>query len=166
MSNIDKIKAEIERRKEFFHERGFGCDNAIEVELESLLSFIDSLQEESVSEDLEEVALEAAVKFEQSPVGENLSKDLAQLFISGALWQMKQEQETIELAEDHALLAGRIQMKEEMMREAVDADVNTYEELPSGKSYVEFVADIPASRFKKRNKVKLIILKDDEKGNS
>ena len=33
-----------------------------------------------------------------------------------AEWQKKQDQETIELAEDHAMLAGRMQMKEEIGR--------------------------------------------------
>ena len=37
-----------------------------------------------------------------------------------AEWQKKQDQETIELAEDHAMMAGRMQMKEEMMKEYVD----------------------------------------------
>ena len=35
-------------------------------------------------------------------------------FKAGAKWQEKQDQETIELAEDHAMLAGKMQMKEEM----------------------------------------------------
>ena len=136
MSNIEKIKAEIEKRKGFFHERGIGCDNAIEVELESLLSFIDSLPEESVSEDLEKVADEYSKGLDY---WNYINDDPSIAFKAGAAWQ-----------------------KEQMMKEAVDADVNTYEELPSGMSYVEFVADIPASRFKKHNKVKLVILKDDE----
>lgn len=34
-----------------------------------------------------------------------------------ANWQKKKDRETIELAEEHAILAGRVQMKEEMMKE-------------------------------------------------
>lgn len=40
----------------------------------------------------------------------------------GAKWQKKKDRETIELAEEHAILAGRVQMKEEMMKDAVEGE--------------------------------------------
>lgn len=51
MSNIEKIKAEIERRKGYISVTHFA---------EELLAFIDSLPEEKPSEDLEEAAKEYA----------------------------------------------------------------------------------------------------------
>jgi phosphoribosyl-AMP cyclohydrolase len=42
----------------------------------------------------------------------------------GAKWQEKQDQSTIELAEDHAMLAGMEKMKEEMMAKAVETTFN------------------------------------------
>lgn len=44
-------------------------------------------------------------------------------FIAGAEYQRKQDQQLIELAEDHAMLAGMNKMKEQMMEEAVDGRV-------------------------------------------
>jgi hypothetical protein len=50
--------------------------------------------------------------------------------------------------------------KEQMMKDAVEAAVNTYEEI-GGEGYVEFVANIPVGQYKKEMLVKLIIIKDD-----
>ena len=47
-----------------------------------------------------------------------------------ANWQKEKDQETIELAEDHAMLAGMEKMKEEMMAKAVETTFNV--SLPSG----------------------------------
>ena len=41
-------------------------------------------------------------------------------FKAGANWQKKQDLETIELAEDHAMLAGMVKGKEETIRKACD----------------------------------------------
>ena len=49
--------------------------------------------------------------------------------------------------------------KEQMMKEAVEAYANTYEPQMGNMSYVEFVADIPSSKFGKCDKVKIIIVK-------
>jgi len=50
-------------------------------------------------------------------------------FMAGADWQKKQDQETIELAEDHAMLAGRMQMKEEMQK-IMESDPDAIEKTP------------------------------------
>jgi len=56
---------------------------------------------------------------------------LSEAFIAGAKWQEEQDQSTIELAEDHAMLAGMEKMKEEMManiwRPADGVDLPEYE---------------------------------------
>lgn len=78
--------------------------------------------QEPVSEDLEE----AAYKFVMDNFGnpkEPLYKFEQRCFKAGAKWQKKQDQSTIELAEDHAMLAGMEKMKEQMMAKAVDGKV-------------------------------------------
>lgn len=112
MSNIDKIRQEIERRRDFFYERyiqkGIGCieetryDECVEI-----LSFIDSLPdctvktsgqgrvkdnvydsltEEKPSKDLEEAAEEYATTHLRN--NEFQTSDNA--FIAGAEWQKEQ----------------------------------------------------------------------------
>ena len=46
---------------------------------------------------------------------------LSRIAVAVSKWQKKQDQSTIELAEDHAMLAGMEKMKEQMMAKAVDA---------------------------------------------
>lgn len=46
-------------------------------------------------------------------VKDETDRYISNAFIDGAEWQKKQDQETIELAEDHAMMAGRIKAKEE-----------------------------------------------------
>lgn len=65
-----------------------------------------TMDEEPVSEELEEAAKEYSGKS---------SHPLNNAFKAGAKWQEKQDQSTIELAEDHAMLAGMEKMKEQMM---------------------------------------------------
>lgn len=75
----------------------------------------------------------------------------------GANWQKKQDQSTIELAEDHAMFAGMEKMKEEMMEKAVDAELYSDGMLTPliGVNDKEVVKDI-----KFGDKIKLIIIKD------
>ena len=79
----------------------------------SILSFIDSLQEEPVSEELENNAIQYAGK--HAPYDDAMD-EVEEAFKAGAKWQEKQDQSTIELAEDHAMLAGMEKMREEMMK--------------------------------------------------
>lgn len=68
MTDKEKIRAEIERQKKLYEDsltnpihQGFGLQNVIKAkisELTYLHSFIDSMQEEPVSKDLEEAAEE------------------------------------------------------------------------------------------------------------
>lgn len=74
---------------------------------------------EPVCEDLKEAAKEYV---KSHMVGyNNASVDAAiDMFIFGAKWQKAKDQETIELAEDHAMLAGMEKMKEQMMAKAIE----------------------------------------------
>lgn len=57
--------------------------------------------------------------------------------------------------------AGAEWQKEQMLKDAVGARVNYYENIPGG-SYVEIVADIPnPPGFRYKDKVKIIIVKED-----
>ena len=86
----------------------------------NILSFIDSLQEEPISEELEEACeqlAENARKHKAETSSPFFSQtDYKQGVIDGAKWQKKQDQKTIELAEDHAYFAGMEKMKEQIMK--------------------------------------------------
>lgn len=83
MSNIEKIKAAIERR---ITDNTFGA----KLELIDLLAFIDSLPEEKLSEDLEEAAEELFETIEVQE-HENIFEDtFKKIFIAGVEWQKKQ----------------------------------------------------------------------------
>ena len=121
-------------------------------------AFIDSLPEEHASEDLEEEIdrfEDWLNNFNQSDYPTSYTvRDIARHF---AEWQRKKDQETIELAEEHAMLDGMEKMREEMMKDAVDGIVGGHTENP---------AWIDLSIENKPNvnvgdKVKLIIIKED-----
>lgn len=92
MSNIDKIRQEIERRKGYISVTHFA---------EELLAFIDSLPEEKLSDDLEE----AAKNIYKVPFGTR-----AEDFIAGAEWQKKQDEDWLndQLTKEHldGVIAG------------------------------------------------------------
>ena len=102
MSNIEKIRQEIERRIQSYKTKnGFpaGTISAIKIETyEGLLAFIDSLPEEKPSEDLEEAAEEYADKhgFRVPYDGSNNYYDDVDVkaskegFLAGAEWMAKQ----------------------------------------------------------------------------
>lgn len=83
-------------------------------------------------------------------------------FKAGAEWQKQKNQETIELAEDHAMLAGMMKEREEMMKDAVDATiVNDWQ---YGKDPDHAVIPAIHQRIKGYNvgdKVKIIIIKEE-----
>lgn len=81
---------------------------------------------ESHNEDFEEAAkhyLYGAILYDDVYVGNHTEEDCIRCFKAGTEWQRKKDQETIELAEDHAMLAGMMKEREEMMKDAVDATI-------------------------------------------
>ena len=128
MDKVQKIREEVEKRFEQIKNSKRESDSGAFYQLKELLEFIDSMQEEPISEELEE-ASEKCIK-ELIPEAELNSatpfaleyvvKLLHETFKAGAKWQKKQDQSIIELAEDHAMLAGMEKMKEEMMEKAVE----------------------------------------------
>lgn len=84
MTDKEKIRKEVERlQKELVKEKekGFGSDvdDACILELQNVLTYIDSLQEEPVSKDLEGAAYHNCI--------DRLSKESIEDFKAGAKWQ-------------------------------------------------------------------------------
>jgi molybdopterin converting factor small subunit len=79
--------------------------------------------------------------------------------------QEKKDQSTIELAEDHAMLAGMEKMKEEMMKNAVDSEaVLNYYGINDKKYYAIGNEEVDGEKYNLHDgdKVKLIIIKEDK----
>ena len=103
------------------------CDHQVVKAIKKIiLPYIDSMQEELVSEELEEASKEwLRPQLDKSYVnyGEVKMMELTHFdgyamldaIEFGAKWQKTKDQSTIELAEDHAMFAGIEKMKEEMV---------------------------------------------------
>ena len=76
-----------------------------------------------------------------------------------AEWQKKQDQKTIELAEDHAMLAGMNKMEEQMMKGAVEGEV--YKTGSLGFIVSDYF-NLVSYGLKDKQKVKLIIIPQDD----
>ena len=77
-----------------------------------------------------------------------------------AEWQSKQDKETIELAEDHAYLAGAVNEREKMMKEAVECRVDS-KIVGHGHMEPGIEIDFFHGEFNVGDKVKVIIIKKD-----
>ena len=160
--------------KEFARSNGI---SALAGEPETLYEKMDSVAEEKSeipTELEEEIDKYISENIEFDRVGSAMDKwnkgahlnrfDIENIARHFAEWQKKQDQETIELAEDHAMLAGRMQMKEEMMRGAVEGSVVLSYIDRDGVSYCNIVStDIPAEKYglEEGSKCKFLILKDE-----
>lgn len=179
MTDKEKIIAEVERlRNEFITiyaaspSRVTTLENMAKAALcKQLLSFIDSMQEKPVSEDLEEASYRFACKCSPLKTEYSISSpnpEVMEAFKAGAKWQREQDQSTIELAEDHAMLAGMKKMKEEMMAKAIYAVVSQVpcsNEIilynPSSVDRYYLPQEMNKLGLNKGDKVKLVIIKDD-----
>ena len=122
-----------------------------------LLSFIDTLEvkeekEEPVSEDLKEFEVEY---FEREKDNIVCVYDRHAGLVDGAKWQKQQDQETIELTEDYAMLAGMEKMKKEIMEKAIDGEVGYW-----NLRGLSINAELPHS-VEEGDKVKVIVIKED-----
>lgn len=194
-NEVQKIKDEIERRINLIQDTNVTsyADGWIQAYKE-LLKFIDSLQEEPkciYNRTLEErkkfckyCSAFCTVRIKEEPASEGLEEEIIKVWKDSedngnlselgklrviarhfAEWQRQKDQETIELAEDHAMLAGMNRMKEEMMK---DAFIDEYivhdgridiegDPLPS----VDPIILLPYPKFKPNDRVKIIIVKED-----
>lgn len=162
MTDKELIKQEIERRIDLYSIAEKDDSTFARMgELSSLIDFIDSLPEEH-NEDLEEYYTKEFLPKEwfAKPGQRTISQFnffTAQHF---AEWQKKKDQETIELAEDHAMLAGMNRMKEEMMKDAVYGYVSLCHDYPYRRSLVAIADGL--INFEHAEKVKIIIVKEEQ----
>lgn len=112
MTDKEKIRAYIESQIALLDKNsienpvlGFSA-GIVMSELKHLLSFIDNLQEEPVSEDLEEAAEEYAPDFSNSIASKAAVDAVRDAFKAGAQWQAIHSLETIKGMEEQAFLAG------------------------------------------------------------
>ena len=116
---------------------------------------------ESTTEDLGEYINELSKQFPEVSFAK-----LSRIAVRVAKWQKQQDQSTIELAEDHAMLAGMEKMKEQMMAKTksgtvqkdnqVILDDGTYIDLdPSMQLKPSFVG------LKEGDRIKVIVIKED-----
>lgn len=115
----------------------------------------------SVSEDLEEAADNALNNVLNTHEIVNVRSCL-EMFKFGAKWQEEQDQSTIELAEDHAMLAGMEKMKEQMMAKAIDAtvtDIRTYKK----ENEIDFTIMLEKGivPYELEDELKVIVIKED-----
>ena len=129
-----------------------------------------SKAEEPVSEDLEEASkewLRPQLDKSYADYGETKMMELTHFdgyamldaIEFGAKWQEKKDQSTIELAEDHAMLAGMEKMEQQMMTKATEVtvhiDAGGYPYIPEIELY-DYDKDIPLAKEGDRYKVVLI----------
>ena len=107
----------------------------------------------SVSEDLEKAAEDYGIR-----QGLELKPFAIKYFKAGANWQKQQDQSTIELAEDHAMLAGMEKMKEQMMAKAVEGGCFSYK---NGFVHISCDIDEHLTDIKIGDKVKVIVIKEN-----
>lgn len=81
-------------------------------------------------------------------------KEIEQAYLAGAKWQAEQDKETIELAEDHAYLAGAVNEREKILKEAVETEVTE----TCGISSVW----IKTKQLKPGQKVRVIVCKNED----
>ena len=163
MSNIEKIRQEIERLKKILEESTYYLDNSQQAlgysfALDDFKELIDSLPEEKPSEELEEAANEFAnqdcVTFISRKKG----------FIAGAEWMRKKDVEDMYMSDNRHFIKcyeqGKVDMKEQMMKDAVEAEI-TVGRLPDDWSLAYNPDELHRAllKFKSGDKVKIIIVK-------
>ena len=131
---------------------------------------LDFMQEEPVSEDLSKAAIDAADDDMQGrQIMESSHEDrmlysriFRRGFKAGAEWQKAKDQETIELAEDHAMLAGMEKMKEQMMKDAVGGLwIRRNKHTKTNVLQCFDVTHEVFQKFKDGDRIKMLILKDE-----
>lgn len=157
---VKAIRAEIERRIKQSHCREF-VDEMLEGPNgnDGFLSFLDTL-EEPVSEDLKE---EVRQYYSNNCTWDALKQPMLSIITRCARhfaeWQKKQDEKTIELAEDHAYFAGGVNEKAKMMEGAVAVEV------VGEKRDLRLIDSTQRCLFdaKRGDWLKIIIVKEDEK---
>lgn len=159
MTDKELINQEIKRLKQIngylpvenydlhaaYRARGYQCA------CDDILQFIDSLPEESTSEDLEE----AALKYRwEHPFCDGYT---AYSFKAGAEWHKQAMKDVLQTEYEK----GRFDMREEMMKGAVDATVHKrlYSKYIKERDYESLSKAL--ENFEEHDRVKIIIVKED-----
>ena len=157
MSNIEKIRQEIERRKK----ENMFVDLPMSIgryyEDRDILAFIDSLPEEKPSEDLEEVAARYEQENRQSILS---SVDIVDAFIAGAEWKANQLLKGSPLPEDTVLFQKGVEEgKRLMMEEAVEGEIGYWNQ--RGLS-IRLDKSLERLGYDMDTKVRIVIVKKKE----
>ena len=170
--DIDILRKEIKRRRLHFNKEaekyqalnnGYSqnCYGARDA-LRDLENFLDTLSEKP-DKSLEE----AAENYEQTRNDLDAISDneiVRRAFIAGAEWQASQ----MPMPEDTVIFnkgvaEGRRLEREDMLKDAMEADVNTYKDPVLNCGWAEFVVDMPSSETDKfGDKVRIVVLKAEE----
>lgn len=173
---VQKIREEVERLKlctmdehmKFYSE----CAEAEYNALCKVEEIIDSLQEEPVSEELEEAADEYAPDFSNSIASKAAVDAVRDAFKAGAKWQEAKDKQVIN-EEDVVVLPEEafermkrslieLAEKEQMMANAIDVTVHIdsggYPYIPQMELY-DYDKDVPLA--KEGDKYKVILIKED-----
>ena len=144
--------------------RKYDLDN-----LDDLIAFCDSeeMQQkhlEPASEDLEDASNNYCLNIRGYPrVKDKIDIFICNAFKAGAQWQKTQDQQTIELAEEHAMLAGMMQERERMIKDAIEVPVTATGMRANSKGVTTYAdIEIPTKErlTPRRDKVKVIIIKE------
>ena len=132
MTDKEKIREEIERlMNELIQEKkkgsGSDADDACILELQNVLTYIDSLKEEPVSEDLEKAAINY-MKTENPPIW-----GLHDGFIAGANWQ-KHHMEANRLAHCNSISKEQAELEQKFLDEHLDK----YNRMPTFLDAIEY----------------------------
>ena len=161
MTTIEQIKAEIERRTKELDEQIVDIYDSKAVlrkdELQRLLSFLSALEKSEKPMNLEGLEKEIEEYFPESTFNTGFNyDDLQEIARHFAKWGA----EHTPLPEDTVIYQKGVEEgKRLMMEEAVEADVNIYRDIVAGKSWAEFVVEMPINNL--GNKVCIIIVKED-----
>ena len=153
MTDKEKIREEVERlMNELIQEKkkGFGsdADDACILELQNVLTYIDSLQEEPVSEDYEKALNSVAITFlQEQQIVPNFYADIIMKAVKrGANWQKQQ-------------LMKNVVLETEVLRDSDGDGVDTPYESWLTLANTE-IPELPESLgLKECDKVKIVIVK-------
>ena len=174
MTQKELIRQEIERRIRSiencpFIEAALGAyekRDRILMVYKDLLTFIDSLPEEKLSEELEEAAEELFETIEIQE-HENIFEDtFKKIFIAGAEWMRKKDVEDMYMSDNRHFLKcyeqGKVDMRVEMMKDAVEGEVYKFGDTAYVKENNNADLTKYLSKFDNGDKVKIIVIKQKE----
>ena len=168
MDKVQKIREEVEKLKKLADAMYYAAQylttdaSRLHKAMNEYHQFIitEYPKEEPVSENLEEAAnMYAECEYNHKNFNilpdrcRGCSAPLRYAFKAGANWQKKQDQSIIELAEDHAMLAGMEKKKEQMMARAVEGIARPDDN--------EIWCDLDSFNLKDGDKCRVIVIKED-----